>query len=57
MIDFINAILQEDDFETLLGDLYAPTVSAIVVSWCILSFGALCQAFICLVTGLFKGGR
>ena len=56
MIDFINMIIDCDDFETLLGDMYQPTIACLVVSWGLLSFGALCEAFIMLVKSIFRGG-
>lgn len=56
MADFIQSLIDCTDFETLLGDMYQPTCAAIVASWCILSFGALCSAFTSLIRGLFRGG-
>jgi hypothetical protein len=54
MTDFLQMLIDCDDFETLLGDMYQPACACIVISWAILSFGAVCQIFSTLVTGLFK---
>lgn len=55
MLDFISEIIACDDFELLLGDLYQPCCCCIVVSWCILSFGAVCGAFQHIFAALFAG--
>lgn len=54
MSDFIAELIACDDFEILLGDMYQPTCACIVISFAILSFGALCSMFTTIITRLFN---
>lgn len=44
MIDFINGILNADIPE-ILGDMYAPAVAAVAVSWAIIAFAGAVSVF------------
>lgn len=56
MIDFLTEIIiNGDDFETLLGDLYAPTCSALICGLSFIAFGGCVSAFCSLIRGIFGG--
>lgn len=55
MIVFIDDILN-GNIQSLLGDLYAETISKIVVWWAVLPMVGLIGAFIALIVAMF-GGR
>lgn len=54
MIEWLEIIFSCDDYAELLGDLYQPTVSVILVIAFTLSFGSLCSAVTCIIRGLFR---
>ena len=56
MIIFLDDILN-GNIETLLGsDLYAETISKIVVWWAVLPLAGLILAFICILLSFFGRG-
>lgn len=55
MIVFIDDILNGDISDLLGADLYAETISKIVVWWAVLPMVGLILAFAFILFGLFKG--
>lgn len=56
MLEFLESLLEESDFRTLLGDMFEPACACILVGFCLISFAACCSMFIAIIKGLF-GGR
>jgi hypothetical protein len=56
MNELITYLVEADlsEIETLLGDLYAPTCSAIIASVTILSAGAILHAFGLVLASVFQ---
>ena len=54
MIDFLTSIFECDDYAALLGDLYEPTCSCIIIITITLSFGSLAGAVSRLISSLFR---
>lgn len=57
MIDFIDIIMNCEDYAELLGDMYAPVCACLVVGFNLIGFTAVCSAFTALLKGMFGGAR
>lgn len=56
MLDWLDdVIINGADFASLLGDMYEPTCSAIIVGLVLISFAAACSIFVRLISYLFGG--
>ena len=57
MIDFITMLLECDDFEILLGDLYQPVCAGLVFVWGSSLLCGVISLFNLIVSGIFRTNK
>lgn len=54
MVEFFETLIETDDFETLLGDLYQPVCAGLVFTWGVVAFAGVVSMFNAILAAIFQ---